>query len=860
MCSMILRNGSSVRRSLRRHMYSLRWAQTDSIVWVCAPVRGSTKCALWLTRNLAELTEKSKGMTIILFLVDTSASMNQMTSGGITLLDVSKNAIDTILKHRARDQTTRGIDRYMLLTFDDIPYNVKAGWKESQSVFMDELRTLTAGGFTKLGPGIGNALHMLNINRLQSGIDNFGHGRYPHWLEPAVVIVFTDGSAITNSNGITCELEVPKSPAVGNELVNEPFRWDQRIFAIVLRMSADSPVNQQQTPGIIEPDGGPIDAMCDVTGGRSYRITSMKMLNQCLESLLLKLQNQSLDSTTSSSLDSDLQMDLSIEEESRSPSSSSSSNASWHRTRKMIYVPRVNPRGYAISHWPIPENFWPDCSMTSLPVRTALPVVKFNCRFQDPDLLTDFPFDKYELEPSPLTKYILDLKKPKQCWHTFVPGSSRYSELGSPFGFLKASWSLCTVSLFVLPYDFPTLFALIDELRKKLNGKPTAQWCLRFDEYVNSIPPYYVQPLKNAMQRIGFARLVPEFPENFLHVNVLVYLNNVKGRAKEEYQQLCASVGQNEAESAEESVLDIDAPSLKDAIQLGDEEDATLAVLKICDDHGNDDDDDDDDNDDDDDEDVDAPLCTDSEDEDQSPTNENDITYPDTRVRVNPRNQLMHLIHQLRFTFGNRSPYIYVKLPASTDTAMVIEDQFAVPVASMGNYQEHLKRIAPPLRDIEPAPARQQAFGNPFKVDKRMLVDETEFGNSFQVNGTANDKIALRKDLSPSPPSSPSGPDGVRKRGPLPEDYNFLLRRREPSFGLPTMQQSRLEGYCPSCQSFMYSGVCNNCDLIEHKDMDIDYEPDGDYLDDRGLERIDFSEVIAGRKVDHQRVKVYLSL
>ncbi|CDW58583.1 integrator complex subunit 6 [Trichuris trichiura] len=782
-------------------------------------------------------------MTIILFLVDTSASMNQMTSAGISLLDVSKNAIDTILKHRARDQNTRGIDRYMLLTFEDSPHNVKAGWKESQTVFMDELRTLSASGFTKLGSALSNAFHLLNINRLQSGIDNFGHGRYPHWLEPAVVIVFTDGNAITSSNGITDELDVPRSSAMGSELISEPFRWDQRIFAIVLRMSADLAPNQQETPGIIEPDGSPIDAMCDATGGRSYRITSMRMLNQCLESLVLKLQTgvvlcfekfgndvvpseQSLDCSLDGE-DSDVQVELSNEEELKSPDSSCSSTASWHKTRKMIYVPRISPRGYAVSHWPIPENFWPDPMMTSLPTRTAVPVVKFSCRFQEPDLLTDFPFDKYELEPSPLTKYILDLKKPKHCWHTFLPGSSRYSDLGCPFGFLKASWSLCTVSLFVLPYDFPTLFSLIEELRKKLSGKPTAQWCLRFEEYVNSIPPYYMQPLKNAMQRIGFVRLVPEVPENFLNVSVLVYLSNVKGRAKEEFQQLCASVGQNGKETLESNIFNIEAPSLPAEKENDDQ--ASVSALELTDDQD------------------DLTLCLDSDDS-QPTARENEFTYPDTSVRVIPRNQLMHLIQQLRLSLGHPSVYDSIMLPAAADSPTVVEDQNAVPVASMGNYQEHLKRVAPPLRDIEPAPARQQAFGNPFKVDKRMLVDETDIGSNFQVNGTANDKIALRKDLSPSPPASPSSSDSIRKRGPLPEDYNFLLRRQEASFGLPVLQQLPLEGYCPNCQCYMCSCVSSPCDMISSKEIDLTYEPTDDYFDEK-----DVGELKVNEEFDEER-------
>ena len=48
----------------------------------------------------------------------------------------------------------------------------------------------------------------------------------------------------------------------------------------------------------------------------------------------------------------------------------------------------------------------------------------------------------------------------------------------------------------------------------------------------------------------------------------------------------------------------------------------------------------------------------------------------------------------------------------------LIDDVHSMPVSQMGNYQEYLKRIAPPLREIESTPVRQHMFGNPFKIDK----------------------------------------------------------------------------------------------------------------------------------------------
>lgn len=51
----------------------------------------------------------------------------------------------------------------------------------------------------------------------------------------------------------------------GSELTKEPFRWDQRLFSLVLRLSG-TPAVERDT-GLVASDSSPIDAMCEVTGG-----------------------------------------------------------------------------------------------------------------------------------------------------------------------------------------------------------------------------------------------------------------------------------------------------------------------------------------------------------------------------------------------------------------------------------------------------------------------------------------------------------------------------------------------------------------------------------------------------------------
>lgn len=166
-------------------------------------------------------------------------------------------------------------------------------------------------------------------------------------------------------------------------------------------------------------------------------------------------------------------------------------NAAWHSCRRLIYVPRQAQKGFPVGFWPIPESFWPDLSATTLPPRSAHPNVKFTCTSQEPMVIENLPFDKYELEPSPLTQFILARKQPTTCWQVFVANSYKSSEVGHPFGYLKASTNLTCVNLFVMPYNYPVLLPLLEELFKVHRLKPTNEWRTQFQNYMRTMPTYY---------------------------------------------------------------------------------------------------------------------------------------------------------------------------------------------------------------------------------------------------------------------------------------------------------------------------------------------------------------------------------
>uniref|UniRef100_A0A665WSI5 Integrator complex subunit 6 like n=1 Tax=Echeneis naucrates TaxID=173247 RepID=A0A665WSI5_ECHNA len=640
-------------------------------------------------------------MPILLFLLDTSASMNQRTYLGTTYLDVAKGAVEVFMKLRARDPASRG-DRYMLVTFDDPPYGVKAGWKENHATFMCELKNLQASGLTTLGHALRTAFDLLNLNRLVSGIDNYGQGRNPFFLEPSVIITITDGNKLTHSSGVPDELHLPlNSPLAGSELTKEPFRWDQRLFALVLRLpGAATPDNEQL--GSVPTDESAVTQMCEVTGGRSYCVRTQRMLNQCLESLVQKVQSGVVINFEKTGPDPLLVGEDNSAESTRPVSSFNPQP--WHSCHKLIYV-RPNPKtGVPVGHWPIPESFWPDQNSPTLPPRSAHPMVRFSCVDCEPMVIDKLPFDKYELEPSPLTQFILERKSPHMCWQVFVNSSGKQNDLGQPFGYLKASTTLTCVNLFVMPYNYPALLPLLDDLFKVHKLKPNLKWRQAFEMYLKTMPPYYL------LAKIESDRLIVSVGKKAPQETGIKVKNHSSALSlahRRDYKQLLQGI------------------TGEGPLRLVDINFKEFAGFQI------------------------ALLNKDVK--PQAYRNAYDI----------PRRNLLDQLTRMRSNLLQTSQ----KLIRGQD-----EDYLhSIPVAQMGNYQEYLKMMPSPLREIDPdQPKRLHTFGNPFKQDKKgMMIDEAdEFvaGPQNKKRGNSGDSSSgatLKRRRSMSPllrrPQTPPG-------------------------------------------------------------------------------------------------------
>ncbi|XP_061035438.1 integrator complex subunit 6-like isoform X3 [Eubalaena glacialis] len=420
--------------------------------------------------------------------------------------------------------------------------------------------------------------------------------------------------------------------------------------------------------------------MCEVTGGRSYCVRTQRMLNQCLESLVQKVQSGVVINFEKTGPDP-----LPIGEDGLMDSSRPSNSFAaqpWHSCHKLIYVRPNSKTGVPVGHWPVPESFWPDQNLPSLPPRTSHPVVRFSCVDCEPMVIDKLPFDKYELEPSPLTQYILERKSPHTCWQVFVTSSGKYNELGYPFGYLKASTTLTCVNLFVMPYNYPVLLPLLDDLFKVHKLKPNVKWRQAFDSYLKTLPPYY---LLTKLESERILASVGKKPPQEIGIKVKNHSGGgVSLTHNKNFRKLL------------KEIIGETAPRLA---ELNTKEFAGFQVGLLNKDL-----------------------------KPQTYRNAYDI----------PRRGLLDQLTRMRSNLLKTHKFI---------VGQDEDSLHSVPVAQMGNYQEYLKTLASPLREIDPdQPKRLHTFGNPFKQDKKgMMIDEAD---EF-VTGPQN------KVKRPGEPSSP---------------------------------------------------------------------------------------------------------
>uniref|UniRef100_A0AAV1T5Z0 VWFA domain-containing protein n=1 Tax=Peronospora matthiolae TaxID=2874970 RepID=A0AAV1T5Z0_9STRA len=442
---------------------------------------------------------------LVTFVVDTSASMNQSTSSGMTLLDYAKSAVERFVK-RVRDPSRRYQHHFMLLSTcgrdrrytkskikqPDYSGRVRVGWDQStnKEVFLRELKNLRAIDLSDVGAALKQAFELMNQIRLQFNWDSYALGRTPWNTNVSVCVLLTDATMLSDADGLVQDaLVIAPSHAVGAELTFEPFRWDQRLFTVALKLSA----TMKGQPTV------PVDlmALSEATGGMLYLPTSKSAVEQSIDQIILKLKAGAMVKLKCENMDGEAEFPMT----------------------KNIIAPIPSAKEFS---WPIAEAFWLDRNTAALPTRDAHPTLVYSRTVETAieaatsHMLLDtlkFPADSYMLETS-----ISPTPSRGQRWLVYVQGSKGDGRLGDPIGILRApSSSPGTPSLnavlVLLPYNFPKLFSLLVEVARvyqasgqNINSASStwmfqakampSSWRESFSSYLNGCPIYYYAPLK----------------------------------------------------------------------------------------------------------------------------------------------------------------------------------------------------------------------------------------------------------------------------------------------------------------------------------------------------------------------------
>jgi hypothetical protein len=171
---------------------------------------------------------------LVVFLLDTSGSMNQQCANGLSLLDCAKSAVEHFHKVRSRDAASR-LDRYMLVTCDDASDCIKVVDKYPFTHFMRALKSVQARDLTNIGGALQRIFSFLHVQRLAHDIDRYGQGRNPCVNDLTTILLVTDGTELTSLAGVSQSLQLNGPAPLGADLAVQLYRWDQRVFATVLR-------------------------------------------------------------------------------------------------------------------------------------------------------------------------------------------------------------------------------------------------------------------------------------------------------------------------------------------------------------------------------------------------------------------------------------------------------------------------------------------------------------------------------------------------------------------------------------------------------------------------------------------------
>lgn len=602
--------------------------------------------------------------------------MNQKFSNGMSALECTKSGIEHMVKHLPQVKPAdKHNDKFLLVTYEEGLGCIKSSFKDPLPHLIKELKVLKAQDMSNPGMSLSTIFDLLSAYRVYHSIDTPGSGRFPGSIEPCVILWFTDGGKQSSPAGVFDRLNIPGITSAGADYYHEPFRWDQRLYTIFLEPNAD----------VVDPQ---LSILSNVMGGASYRVRTVRHMLQAMDCML----GISKIPPTQYSPQAVLHIyaivvnfeDLIVDP--RRP------NTVNHH--QLVYIPPgwLTPQNRHSGFFPIPEPYWPDAEATRLPTRNAQPTVHFHTKEEKSiDIPEGFPYDKYGVAPCPMTQELLT-RPPGTCWPVYIKNSYKTEGFGFPFGFLKANTHKNAVTLTVVAYNYPALFTLLVHLNSLPNRTPNSEWIRDFKEYLSHTPSYYYTPLRSALRRMNINNVMPA-DQGSLNQVISRQMGKNKLQAKTELDRLLSAeeVDMSERLLSKKKALSsnpFDALRSNSISMLNDLKRPFFKALQ---------------------------ASTTTQMAKNGSLNGSSFQFPPSR-------------------FG--APRV--------DMTMDSDDLHSLPIADMGIYQDRMQKLQQenlrdPFRDEESVKSLQRTmFGNPYKQDKKVPIDEEDEASAADSASTNN--------------------------------------------------------------------------------------------------------------------------
>uniref|UniRef100_A0A9I3GJ59 VWFA domain-containing protein n=1 Tax=Anopheles farauti TaxID=69004 RepID=A0A9I3GJ59_9DIPT len=472
-------------------------------------------------------------MTVLVFLLDNTPSMAQQTAANgekLSYLDIAKRSVDLILKKRERTEHSEE-DQYLLMTFDRPPDHVKACWTESLKDVKRAVSRVQITGTESIDRAIRRVFRLLNLERMVRGCDTYGSGRIPACAMPTFILL------VTNKRTVGCDQDFVRfyrlpSHDPGALLTRQPYRWDQRLFSLVLRIPAHPPNMLPYDHPECSQETWRMQDMCRITGGMAYEVESLANLKMYVENLLHR---------------TNVGMVVSFAMNSVEKVSGDGVNRHLVKINSAIIPCKTETsnslatfNGNCTLSWPIPESYTIHSKLQNLPSRNAHPqlhVLPF--WYNEPQYEQYFPVDKYHVCNHRVCRTILAHKCNTNMVKPIVLLDSN-QKVPSVFGYLKPDAKRQHVHLFVLPFNYPELISLLDEFRLSPAAGGNRETVLKMTNYVKSVPAYYYLPLRKAFQSrmIGAWKFIPHPRCSYLPHELTLQIKFMSFKARKQRDKL----------------------------------------------------------------------------------------------------------------------------------------------------------------------------------------------------------------------------------------------------------------------------------------------------------------------------------